>query len=51
MNEDEVVEGYVPSAEVASYKKSSKDSIPDAKYYLVRPRDSKTRIIGIKKSK
>ena len=42
MNEDEVVEGCIPSAEVASYKKSSKDSIPDAKYYLVRPRDSKT---------
>lgn len=42
MNEDEVVEGCIPSAEVASYKNSSKDSIPDAKYYLVRPRDSKT---------
>jgi hypothetical protein len=42
MNEDEVVEGCIPSAEVTSSKKSSKDSIPDAKYYLVRPRDSKT---------
>ena len=42
MNEDEVVEGCIPSAEVTPSKKSSKDSIPDAKYYLVRPRDSKT---------
>lgn len=42
MNEDEVVEGCIPSAEVTPSKKSSKDSIPDAKYYLVHPRDSHT---------
>ena len=42
MNEDDVIEGYISSAEMTPPKKSSKDSIPDAKYYLVRPRDSKT---------
>lgn len=42
MNEDDVVEGYISSTEVTPPKKSSKDSIPDAKYYLVRPRDGKT---------
>ncbi len=42
MNEDDVIEGYISSTEVTPPKKSSKDSIPDAKYYLVRPRDSKT---------
>ena len=42
MNEDDVVEGYISSIEVAPSKKSSKNSIPDAKYYLVRPGDSKT---------
>lgn len=42
MNEDEVVEGYVPSAEVAPSGNSSKDSVLDAKYYLIRPEDSKT---------
>lgn len=42
MNEDDVIGGYISSTEVTPPKKSSKDSIPDAKYYLVRPRDSKT---------
>lgn len=42
MNEDDVVEGCIPSAEVTSSKKSSKNSIPDAKYYLVRPGNCKT---------
>ena len=42
MNEDEVVEGCVPSAEVAPSGNSSKDSVLDAKYYLIRPEDSKT---------
>lgn len=40
MNEDEVVEGCIPSAEVGFLGNNSKDSIPDAKYYLVRPKDS-----------
>lgn len=40
MNEDEVVEGCIPSAEVGFLGNSSEDSIPDAKYYLVRPKDS-----------
>lgn len=42
MNEDDVIEGYISSTEVTPPKKSSKDNIPDAKYYLVRPRDGKT---------
>ena len=42
MNEDDVIEGYISSAEMTPPNKSSKDSIPDAKYYLVRPRDGKT---------
>ena len=42
MNEDEVIEGCIPSAEVAPSRNSSKDNIPDAKYYLIRPEDSKT---------
>lgn len=42
MNEDDVVEGCIPSAEVTPSKKSSKNSIPDAKYYLVRPGNCKT---------
>lgn len=42
MNEDEVVEGCVSSAEVAPSGNSSKDSVLDAKYYLIRPEDSKT---------
>lgn len=42
MNEDEVVEGCIPSTEVAPSGNSSKDSVLDAKYYLIRPEDSKT---------
>ena len=42
MNEDEVVEGCIPSTEVGFFGNNSKDSIPDAKYYLIRPEDSKT---------
>lgn len=42
MNEDEVVEGCVSSAEVTPSGNSSKDSVLDAKYYLIRPEDSKT---------
>ena len=42
MNEDNVIEGYISSAEMTPPNKSSKDSIPDAKYYLVRPREGKT---------
>ena len=40
MNEDDVVKSCTQSEEVTPSKKSSKNSIPDAKYYLVRPRDS-----------
>ena len=42
MNKDNVTEGYISSAEMTPPKKSFKDSIPDAKYYLVRPREGKT---------
>ena len=42
MNEDNVIEGYISSAEMTPPKKSSKNSIPDAKYYLVRPREGNT---------
>lgn len=42
MNEDEITEGCVPPAEMDFFENTSKDSIPDAKYYLVRPKGSKT---------
>ena len=42
MNEDEVVEGCIPSTEETFSRNNSKDNIPDAKYYLIRPEDSKT---------
>ena len=42
MNEDDVIEGYISSTEMTPPKKSSKDSITDAEYYWVRPRDGKT---------
>lgn len=42
MNEDEVVEGCFSSAEIAPSGNSSKDSVLDAEYYLIRPEDSKT---------
>lgn len=42
MNEDEVVEGCIPSAEVLFSGDSSKDSVLDAKYYLIRPENSTT---------
>lgn len=42
MNEDEVAEGCVPPAEMDFFENTSKDSILDAKYYLVRPKGSKT---------
>lgn len=40
MNEDEISEDWFSSVETNSSKNNSKDSIPDAKYYLVRPEDS-----------
>ncbi len=40
MNEDEVVKGCIPSTEVGFFGNSSEDPIPDAKYYLVRPKNS-----------
>lgn len=42
MNEDEVVEGCIPSADVDFFGDSSKDSVLDAKYYLIRPENSTT---------
>lgn len=42
MNEDEVVEGCIPPTKGTFSWNNSKDSIPDAKYYLIRPEDSKT---------
>lgn len=49
MNEDEVVEGCIPSVEVLFSEDSSKDSIPDAKYYLVRPKNSEIIFVMDKK--
>ena len=49
MNEDEVIEGCIPSAEVDFFGNDSKDSIPDAKYYLVRPKDSEVIFVMDKK--
>lgn len=40
MNEDEVAKDWFSSIETNSSENNSKDSIPDAKYYLVRPEDS-----------
>lgn len=48
MNEDEVVEGCVPSAEMDFFGNTSKDSIPDAKYYLVRPKGDMVYVMGSK---
>lgn len=42
MNEDEVAEGCVPLVGMDFFENTFKDSIPDAKYYLVRPKGSKT---------
>lgn len=42
MNEDEVIEGCIPPTKGTFSRNSSKDNIPDAKYYLIRPEDSKT---------
>lgn len=39
---NEVAEGCVPPAEMDFFENTSKDSILDAKYYLVRPKGSKT---------
>lgn len=39
---NEVVEGCIPSVGVDPSKNSSKDPVLDAKYYLIRPEDSKT---------
>ena len=49
MNEDEVVEGCIPSAEVDFFGNDSKDSIPDAKYYLIRPKNSEMLFVMDKK--
>ena len=40
MNENGISEGWISSVETNSSKNDSKDPIPDAKYYLVRPEDS-----------
>lgn len=49
MNEDKVVEGCIPSEVVDSFGNNSKDSIPDAKYYLIRPKNSEIIFIMDKK--
>lgn len=41
MNEDEVMDDYFFPVKENSSENNSKDLIPDAKYYLVRPKDSK----------
>lgn len=40
MNEDEVMDDYFFPVKENSSENNSKDLIPDAKYYLVRPKDS-----------
>lgn len=40
MNEDAISKDWFSSIETNSSENNSKDSIPDAKYYLVRPKDS-----------
>lgn len=40
MNENAVLDDYFFPVETDSSKNDSKDPIPDAKYYLVRPKDS-----------
>lgn len=40
MDKDEVAKDWLSSIETNSSENNSKDSIPDAKYYLVRPEDS-----------
>ena len=40
MNENAVLDDYFFQVETDSSKNDSKDPIPDAKYYLVRPKDS-----------
>lgn len=42
MNEDEIVESCILSTEGTLSWNNSKDSVLDAKYYLIRPEDSKT---------
>ena len=40
MDKDEVENDWFSSIETNSSENNSKDSIPDAKYYLVHPKDS-----------
>lgn len=49
MNEDEIIDDYFFSVKVNSSENNSKDLIPDAKYYLVRPKNSKIIFVMDKK--
>lgn len=49
MNEDEIIDDYFFSVKVNSSENNSKDLIPDAKYYLIRPKDSEIIFIMDKK--
>nr|DAO31293.1 MAG TPA: hypothetical protein [Crassvirales sp.] len=49
MNEDEVMDDYFFTVKANSSENNSKDLIPDAKYYLVRPKDSEIIFVMDKK--
>lgn len=49
MNEDEIIDDYSFSVKVNSSENNSKDLIPDAKYYLIRPKNSEIIFIMDKK--
>lgn len=49
MNEDEIIDDYFFSVKVNSSENNSKDLIPDAKYYLVRPKNSEIIFVMDKK--
>lgn len=49
MNEDEIIDDYFFSVKVNSSENNSKDLIPDAKYYLIRPKNSEIIFIMDKK--
>lgn len=49
MNEDEVMDDYFFTVKANSSENNSKDLIPDAKYYLIRPKNSEIIFIMDKK--
>lgn len=49
MNEDEIIDDYFFPVKANSSENNSKDLIPDAKYYLVRPKNSEIIFVMDKK--